>query len=95
MRIRWLDEAISDLIEIRDYITNDKPQAAQAVASRIRKTVDLLKDQPGIGRPGRVEGTKELIIPGLPYIIPYRVKANTIEILRVLHTARKWPFDNG
>lgn len=95
MRIRWLDEAISDLIEIRDYITNDKPQAAQAVASRIRKTVDLLKDQPGIGRPGRVEGTKELIIPGLPYIIPYRVKANIIEILRVLHTARKWPFDNG
>ena len=95
MRIRWLDEAISDLIEIRDYITNDKPRAAQSVASRIRKTVDLLKDQPGIGRPGRVEGTKELIIPGLPYIIPYRVKANTIEILRVLHTARKWPFDNG
>ncbi|MFA4828870.1 MAG: type II toxin-antitoxin system RelE/ParE family toxin [Thermodesulfovibrionales bacterium] len=89
MIIRWLDEAISDLIEIRDYIANDKPQAAQAVAGRIRKTVDLLKDQPGIGRPGRVEGTKELIIPGLPYIIPYRVKANSIEILRVLHTARK------
>lgn len=89
MKIRWLDEAISDLIDIRDYIANDKPQTAQAVASRIRKTIDLLRDQPGIGRPGRVEGTKELIIPGLPYIIPYRVKANTIEVLRVLHAARK------
>jgi toxin ParE1/3/4 len=93
VRIRWLDEAISDLIEIRKFIAANKPQTANRVAGLIRKSVDPLTEHPDIGRPGRVEGTRELIMSALPYITPYRVKNNNIEILRVLHAARKWPHE--
>lgn len=90
MRVRWFEEAVLDLIEIRKYIADDNPHAAQDVAKRILTEIRRLKDHPGMGRPGRVEGTRELVISGLPYIIPYRVKNKAIEILRVLHAARKW-----
>ncbi len=91
MRIRWLSDAVDDLVGISDYIANDNPNAARNVAERIKNGVDSLKKYPGIGRPGRVEGTRELVVSGLPYLIPYRVKNNVIEILRVLHGARTWP----
>ena len=90
MRARWSGNAISDLIEIRNYIRKDSPLAASDVARRIKAAVEMLKEHPAMGSPGRVEGTRELVIPGLPYIIPYRVKESTIEILRVFHGARKW-----
>ncbi len=93
MRIKWLDEALLDLVEIRKYIAADKPQTANRVAALIRQSVELLADHPDIGRPGRLEGTRELILTALPYIIPYRVKNDKIEILRVLHAARKWPHE--
>ncbi len=91
MQIKWFSDALSDLIEIRNYIAEDKPQAAQDVADRIIKGVDLLKENPGIGRPGRVPHTKELVISGTPYIVPYRVKEDVVEVLRVFHGAMKWP----
>ncbi len=53
--------------------------------------VDRLADFPAMGRPGRVGGTRELVVPGTPYIIPYRVRKEKIEVLRVFHAARKWP----
>ena len=58
---------------------------------KIINTVEALVDHPATGRVGRVEGTRELIISGLPYIVPYRIRGNTVEILRVLHTSRLWP----
>ena len=91
MIIKWLDNAVHDLQSLRHYIAQDKPSAASRVAKRILSTVNLLLDQPSMGRPGRVSGTRELIVPGLPYLIPYRVKTNCIEILRVLHAAMQWP----
>ncbi|MDP1758540.1 MAG: type II toxin-antitoxin system RelE/ParE family toxin [Thermodesulfovibrionales bacterium] len=91
MRIKWLKDALLDLIELRKYIENDNSHAAQDVAISILSHVEQLAEHPAMGRTGRVEGTRELVISGLPYIIPYRVKNNTIEILRVLHAARKWP----
>ncbi len=91
MKIRWLNEALVDLVEIREYIAKDNPQAARNVANRIREAVDRLGGAPAMGRPGRVEGTRELIVPELPFIIPYRVSNRTLEILRVLHEARKSP----
>jgi toxin ParE1/3/4 len=91
MRIKWLGDTVNDLIEIRNYIAGDNPNAARNVAERIKKEVAHLKEHSGLGRPGRVEGTRELIISGFPYIIPYRVRNDVIEILRVLHGARKWP----
>jgi len=91
MQIKWFRDAVADLVEIRGHIARDKPDAAGNVARRIKSEVDRLREYPGIGRPGRVEGTRELIISGSPYIIPYRVKNNTVEILRVLHGAMQWP----
>ena len=91
MKIKWFACAINDLIEIRKYIAEDNPAAAQNVASKIKEATSLLKEHSAAGRSGRIEGTRELVIPEFPYIIPYRVRNGEIEILRVLHNARKWP----
>ncbi len=91
MRVRWLRRALRNLDEEADYIARDDPQAAAQVVDRIVTSVDLLATQPALGRPGRVPGTRELIIAGTPYIVPYRVRDDTVEILRVFHGARRWP----
>lgn len=91
MQIKWLEYAVLDLQELYQYITFDSPQAAKRVTKRIRQVTNLLIDQPHIGRPGRIHGTRELIVTGTPYIVPYRVKRNVLEILRVLHSAMQWP----
>ena len=91
MRVRWLRRALLDLDAAEAYIAQDDPHAAADVVLKIVRAVSLLKEQSGIGRTGRVSGTKELIVPKTPYIVPYRVKADTIQILRVYHMYRKWP----
>ncbi len=91
MRIAWLPGAGQDLIGIREYLGYNKPQAAEDVAQRILTTIDYLRDHPEIGRTGRIHGTRELVIPSLPYIVPYRVRGEVIEILGVLHTSRQRP----
>ena len=91
MEVIWFKSAILDLISVRDYITQDNPQAAHQVVQRIKDKVSLLSEQPSIGRPGRVPNTKELLVDRTPFILPYRVRDNKIEILRVLHTSRRWP----
>jgi toxin ParE1/3/4 len=91
VRIRWLDDAVADLEAARDYISQTNPQAATEIAERIRGAVRLLADYPAAGRPGRIPNTRELIVTGTPYVLPYRVTGNAVEILRVLHGARKWP----
>ena len=93
MRIEWLQEAGQDLVEIRSYIANVHPGAAAQVAKRILDTIAFLGDHPETGRAGRLPGTRELIIPGLPYIVPYKVKGPAIIILGVLHTSQEWPKD--
>ena len=91
MRIRWYRQAIVDLTQLRRYIADDNPEAAKRVAQRIQESVKQLADQPGIGRAGRIPGTRERVVSGTSYIVPYRVTGGAIEILRVLHTARRWP----
>ena len=91
MRVKWLSRALIDLDEVEAYIARDNPAAGAGDALNIIRSVSLLRKQPGIGRAGRVPGTRELVIPGAPYIVPYRVKDNTVEVLRVYHAARKWP----
>jgi len=91
MMIKWLDDALYDLQALRQYIAKDKPSAANRVAKRILSAVNLLAEQSSMGRPGRVPGTRELIVSSTPYLIPYRVKNSCIEILRVLHVAMQWP----
>lgn len=91
LQIIWLRRALANLEAEADYIARDSSAAAQGVVAVIERTVALLAVHPALGRPGRVEGTRELVIPDMPYIIPYRVRDNRVEVLRVFHTARKWP----
>lgn len=97
MRIRWTDPARTDLFEICEYIARSNPAAAERVGERVLSAVDALAAQPRVGRPGRVAGTRELVIPRLPYIVIYRIAEATrsasdqVEVLRVLHGARRWP----
>lgn len=91
MIIKWLDDAVYDFQALRNFISEDNKTAAKRVVKKILKLVNMISKQPGIGRPGRVHNTRELIISGTPYIIPYRVKNGVVEILRVYHCAMQWP----
>jgi toxin ParE1/3/4 len=92
MNIIWSPEAIEDLVSLRAYISEEDPAAARRVVFRIIQSIEqLLPDNPRIGRAGRFPGTRELIIPRSPYIVPYRLQRTTIQILRVYHGARRWP----
>ena len=82
MQVRWLQRALLNLREEAEYIAKDNPRAAVAVVAHIRRNVDLLADNPGLGRAGRVPGTRELVVPDTPYIVPYRVRGQHIDILR-------------
>ena len=88
----WSPEAINDLVALRAYIEQDDPAAAQRVALHIVQNIEtLLPSTPEMGRPGRVPGTRELVMPKTPFIVPYRLVGNTVQILRIFHNARRWP----
>jgi toxin ParE1/3/4 len=92
MNVIWSPEAIEDLISLKAYIAQDDPAAARRVALRIVHAVEqLLPENPHMGRPGRVPGTRELVIPQTPYVVPYRMQRGAFQILRVYHGARRWP----
>ena len=91
MRVRWLTRATESLIAAHDYIAQNNPGAAREFFRHVLASVDQLAQHPQTGRPGRVHGTRELVLPRYPYIVPYRVKSNEVQILRVLHTSRVWP----
>lgn len=91
MKIVWSRRAIGDLSALHDHIACDDPNAARNALHRIVSLVeDKLLSFPEIGRPGRVDGTRELVVPGTPFIAPYRVKPGGIDVLRVHHAARRW-----
>jgi addiction module RelE/StbE family toxin len=91
MKIRWTRRAISALASIHTYISKDSPDAAGRVAATVLDAMTQLERFPESGRVGRIEGTRELVVPGLPYVILYRVEDEVIVILSVIHTSRKWP----
>lgn len=90
MKLVWYKRAILDLENIRQYIGQDHSKAAEVVATRIRESVAKLKEYPAQGRPGKVPGTRELVITDYPYLVPYKVIGKSIIILRVFHTSRSW-----
>lgn len=92
MKVVWSPRAIRHLIAIREYIEKDSDQNEALVAARILEAVDLLQTQPHMGRPGRLTGTRELVISGTPYIIPYRVRRERIELMAVFDGHRQWPL---
>lgn len=91
MKIVWSRRAIRHLVALREYIAKDSDQKAALVASRILVAVDLLQSQPEMGRPGRLPGTRELLIPETPFIIPYRIRRERLELLAVFHGGQRWP----
>jgi toxin ParE1/3/4 len=91
VRVRWLRAARANLDAEAQYIARDNPSAATRVVLSIIEAVERLRTHPASGRPGRVIGTRELVVPGTPYIVPYRVRGSGGEILRVFHAARRWP----
>ena len=91
MRIVWESDVLEDLAHLRRHIGQDNPAAAVRVASSIRQAVRGLKDNPRIGRAGRVLDTRELVVTKTPYLVAYRVMGNRLIILRVLHGAQQWP----
>ena len=91
MRLRWLNLALDDLDEIAEYISRDNPDAARRVVKRLWKAAQVLTGQPEMGRPGRVHGTRELVVVNTPFVVPYRVVGSEVQILRVLHGAINWP----
>jgi len=90
MRIVVSPQARADVRDISLCIAADNPAAARSLLKRIRSRITDLKDASHRGRPGRVPGTRELIIAGTPYIIPYQISSDQLRILRVYHGARQW-----
>jgi len=93
VEVRWLAKALRNLDDEAEHISGENPAAAEALIQRIHEAVSRLQTNPAMGRPGRIHGTRELVVPGTPYIIPYRVRPrlNRIEILRVFHASRHLP----
>lgn len=90
-RLEYSRRYFRRLEDIRERIAADNPAAAARMVERIRAAVERLAASPGIGRPGRVADTRELIISGTPYIVPYPVRGDVVQIITVLHSAQRWP----
>jgi len=91
VEVRWLRAALANLDAEAEYVARDNAAVAARLVERIYETVEQLKQYPSLGRAGRVPGTRELVVSHTPYIVPYRVHGTVVEILRVLHGARRWP----
>ena len=90
MQIRWEADAISDLVELRAYIEQENPDAANRVAGKIISTVNLLQEHPLLGKAGRIYETRELVVSGTPYTVVYLAEAESVSVLRVFHQSRSW-----
>ena len=91
MHVKWLATAKENLDSDADFIAKDNPKAAESIVQLVVKKIRVLEQYPFLGRIGRIPGTRELIISGTPYIVPYRIVEDRIEILRVIHASREWP----
>jgi addiction module RelE/StbE family toxin len=91
MNIVWLSRAESDFDSIVEFIAADNPDAAASQGEEIQDQILGLERFPERGRRGRVEGTLELVVLRTPYIVVYRIKANQVQILRILHSSQPWP----
>jgi toxin ParE1/3/4 len=92
VRLIWSRRAVADLRELRAFVDQDAPAAASRIAGRILEAIEtMIPANPQIGRRGRVPGTREFVLGGTPYVVPYRIRDGDIIILRILHGARRWP----
>jgi toxin ParE1/3/4 len=96
VKIRWTTPALRDLESIGDHVTRENsPAVAARIVTRVLSRVAGLATYPHVGRPGRVPDTRELVVVQTPFIIPYRVRDDEVQILAVFHGARRWPESFG
>ena len=91
VRVRWLRTANANLDAALEYIAREDPDVARKIYAHIRRRVAELAEYPEIGRPGRVFGTRELVIEKYPYLVPYRIRGHEVQILRLFHTSQRPP----
>ncbi len=91
MRIIWSSSARTDTVNARRYIEQHDQGAAKRVSTAIRAAVHRLVEAPGLGHPGRVAGTRELVVPRTPYVVAYSIVTDRLVILGVIHGAQEWP----
>ncbi len=89
MNVVWSPRAIRHLVAIEKYIEKDSDQSAALIAGRILEAIEILRTQPQMGRPGRLAGTRELVVSGTPYIVPYRVRRERLELLAAFDGRRQ------
>lgn len=93
VRVRWTRPAVQQLAAIGSYIAERNPKVAERVEARLREAVELLSRFPAASRPGRFAGTRELVVSGTPYVIPYRVESGSVDILAIFHAAQNRPLE--
>lgn len=91
MILRWTERAAEHLEMLHTYVAEANPAAADKLIDRVLESAERLVQFPNIGRQGRVPGTGELILPGTQILLAYRVLKSSVQILAVLHAARRWP----
>jgi addiction module RelE/StbE family toxin len=91
MQLRWTEEAAADLERIADYLFENASAHANRIVRRIYEAPETLLTFPGLGRPGRKDGTRELVLTSLPYLVIYTVSHDAVHVVRILHGAQKWP----
>lgn len=89
--VRWTRRAVRRLDQIGAHIARDNPAAAARTVARLVAEADALAARPAMGRPGRLRGTRELVIPALPYIVAYRITSDSVDVLTIMHIAQQWP----
>jgi toxin ParE1/3/4 len=91
LNLVWLPSAIANRDSQLEYIARNNVRAAIEQGDRIAKQVVQLIEHPEIGRQGRIEGTRELVVSRTPFILVYRINSDRIELIRLLHGAQQWP----
>ncbi len=90
-KLKWTRRASRRLESIFDYIAQDIPQVAAKASGRLYSITQYLVDYPAMGRVGRINGTRELPLPDMPYIIAYRVTETSVDVITIFHTSQRWP----
>ncbi len=91
MVIQWTTPTTEELVSAYEYAAAENPAAARRITNHIWETAEVLARHPMAGRKGRIAGTRELVIPGIPFIVGYRIEKKEVWILAVMHAAREWP----
>jgi addiction module RelE/StbE family toxin len=91
MQLRWTEEAANDLECIADYLLEHAPDRAQNLIRRVYDAPTTVLTFPNRGRPGKREGTRELVLLPLPYVVVYTVRGDVVFVVRILHSAQRWP----